>query len=462
MDAMHPIWHTPAAQEAAAAGHFGALIRMTRIARRLSLVRTGELVGYSASTLSRIETGQRRLTDVTQLRRFSDVLGIPPRLFGLAPTAAMAPAGAALPPSTPAPISVGEIMREGGDGSVRRREMLAGLVSITGVALAGAAGRLPGPPEVPLAEGLQPLLISEHSPELPPVGVQVLRRRLAAAHATFGACRYSDLAGDLPGVIATAHASLGEVAGEQHEQTAALLADAYSLASDLCSRLHDDALAWVTAERARAAAQISGDPTSIAEAARMASIALRRHGHHVTGTALLTSTAMSLGADSGDSDPGLLATYGSLLCTAAYTAAQYGSRSQALELIAEAESAAARLGGAQVPSTPFSPANVTIYQIGVHTALGDAGIALDHARKIDLRRIPTPERQARFCVDTARAWQRFGSTSNAFRSLQVAGRCAPEEVHRSSVRSLVVSLLDAPGPTPSGLREFAAHCGAVA
>jgi hypothetical protein len=104
---------------------------------------------------------------------------------------------------------------------------------------------------------------------------------------------------------------------------------------------------------------------------------------------------------------------------------------------------------------------VTIYQIGVHTALGDAGTALDHARKISLRGLPTPERQARFCVDTARSWQRFGSRSNCFQALQVADRCAPEELRRSSVRSLVVSLLDAPGPASSGLREFAVRCGAV-
>jgi hypothetical protein len=104
---------------------------------------------------------------------------------------------------------------------------------------------------------------------------------------------------------------------------------------------------------------------------------------------------------------------------------------------------------------------VTIYQIGVHTALGDAGTALGHARRIDLRSLPTPERQARFCVDTARAWQRFGRPGNAFQALQAADRCAPEELRRSSVRSLTVSLLDAPGPAPPGLREFAARIAAT-
>jgi transcriptional regulator with XRE-family HTH domain len=461
MDSTHPIWRTPAVQEAAAAEQFGAVIRMTRTARKLSLVRAGKLVGYSASTLSRIETGQRKLTDVRQLRRFADVLGIPPHLFGLTLPTGPRPAGAALLTSASAPTTVGGTPREGGDDPVRRRELLAGLVGVTGTAVLGAAARPAVLGAVPAVQQLQDLLAGGLNPALSPVGVPVLYGRLAAARATFYACRYHELARILPGVIATTQASLDEASGERHDQIAALFADAYCLASDLCSRLHDDALAWVTAERARSAAQASGDAASIAEAARMTSIAMRRHGHHDTATKLLTSTALDLGADSGEPAPGLLSSYGSLLCTAAYTAAQHGSRHQALELISEAGTAATRLGGARAPHTSFSPANVTIYQIGVHTALGDAGTALDHARKIDLRSLPTRERQARYCVDTARAWQRFGSPGNCFQALQAADRCAPEELRRSSVRSLIASLLDAPGPTPSGLREFAARCGAL-
>lgn len=431
MDATHPIWRTPAVQEAAAAGQFGGLIRMTRTAQRLSLVQAGQLVGYSASTLSRIETGQRKLADVTQLRRFAEALGIPAHLFGLTSLTAMSPVGAAPLPSPPAPTTVNGISREGGDDPVRRRELLAGLVSVTGTALLGVAARPPGAHAAPLTRHLQPLLINERSPVLPPVGVQVLRSQLADAHAMFRGCRYHELAGILPDVIVTAQASLDEATGQRHDQTAALLADAYSLASNLCTRLHDDALAWVTAERARSAAQASG-------------------------------TVLDLGAGSGKPAPELLATYGSLLCTAAYTAAQNGSRHHALDLITEAELAATRMGDAQVQHTPFSSTNATIYRIGVHTALGDAGTALDYARKINLRSVPTPERQARFCLDTARAWDRFGSPSNCFKALQTAERCAPEELRRSSVRSLIASLLDAPGPTPSGLRDLAARCGALA
>jgi Helix-turn-helix domain len=461
MDAAHPIWRTPAVQEAAAAGRFGALIRMTRTARQLSLVRAGELVGYSASTLSRIETGQRKFTDVTQMRRFADALGIPPHVFGLI-SAAETAVGAAFQPPAADPVTVGGTAREGGDDPMRRRELLGGLVGVTSATLLGAGAPSPAARSLPAAGQLRPLLAGSPDLGVLPADVQILRSRLAAAHATFSASRYGELAGILPGLIAAAQASAAEFAGEQREQAAALLAGAYSLASDLCIRLHDDALAWVTAERARSAAQASGDPASIAEAARRTSIAMRRHGHHDTAITLLARTAVDLGADSGKPAPGLLAAYGSLLCTAAYTAAQRGSRPQALELISEAATAATRLGTTRAPHIPFSSANVTSYQIGLHTALGDAGTALEHARKTDVRSLPTPDRQARFCLETARAWHRFGSTRNSFQALQAAVRCAPEDILRPSVRSLSASLLAAPGVPPAGLREFAARSGAVA
>lgn len=104
---------------------------------------------------------------------------------------------------------------------------------------------------------------------------------------------------------------------------------------------------------------------------------------------------------------------------------------------------------------------MAIYRIGVHTALGDAGTALTYARTIDLRSLPTPERQARFCLDTARAWDRYGNRAKCLTALQAAERCAPDELRRSSVRTLISSLLAAPGPTPAGLPELAARSGVL-
>jgi transcriptional regulator with XRE-family HTH domain len=131
MDAAHPMWRPPAVRQAAEAGQFGALIRMTRTARRLTLVQVGTLVGYSASTVSRIETGRRKLTDVTLLRRFADALGISPHLFGLTSPTGASPVGAASPRPALASTTVREALPEGGDDAVRRRELLAALVGVT-------------------------------------------------------------------------------------------------------------------------------------------------------------------------------------------------------------------------------------------------------------------------------------------------------------------------------------------
>ncbi len=98
---------------------------------------------------------------------------------------------------------------------------------------------------------------------------------------------------------------------------------------------------------------------------------------------MLTNTALALGADRGNPPPRVLAAYGSLLCTAAYACAQNGQVSRASDLITEAQAAAIRLGAARAEHSVFSRANVEVYQIGIHTALGDSAGALAHARAVD-------------------------------------------------------------------------------
>lgn len=449
MDATHPIWHTPAVRAAVAAGNFGTLIRVTRMAQNLTLTQAGQICGYSASTMSRIETGRQPLTDVTVLRRYAIAFGIPPQFFGLA-TPNPQPSGET---TACAATVCGTCVPENGDAPVRRRQLLTGLVGVTGATLLGIPSTASAARSTDLNQ-----LVATPGTVAQPVGHRALRSSLTSARSLYESCRYAELSSALPEIIAAAQSSRDAADGTLQESLFAVLADAYSLASSLCTRLNDDALAWVTADRARSAAQSSGNPASQAEAARTASISMRRHGHHATATSLLTETAIALDVDSGSSS--LLGTYGSLLCTASYTAAQAGDRSRALDLITEADQAARRIGALE-PSAGFTVAQVDVYQIGVRTALGDVGSALDFARRIDIRALPTAERQARFCVDTARAWQRFGDDHKCYHALRIAEHLAPEEVHRQSVRTLVSELLVTRRPTPTGLREFAVRIGAT-
>jgi hypothetical protein len=51
---------------------------------------------------------------------------------------------------------------------------------------------------------------------------------------------------------------------------------------------------------------------------------------------------------------------------------------------------------------------------GSVTALGDSAGALASARSVTQAELPTAERQARFCIDTARAWQQHGRPDQAY------------------------------------------------
>lgn len=92
-----PVWTAmPAIALAAGAGDFASILRIARTAAGLTLEEAGELAGYSASTLSRMETRPRRAWDVKELRRLAEVYGIPLTLFGLSTSTSERPALACL------------------------------------------------------------------------------------------------------------------------------------------------------------------------------------------------------------------------------------------------------------------------------------------------------------------------------------------------------------------------------
>ncbi|MGH3835403.1 MAG: hypothetical protein ACRDSF_06825, partial [Pseudonocardiaceae bacterium] len=131
------------------------------------------------------------------------------------------------------------------------------------------------------------------------------------------------------------------------------------------------------------------------------------------------------------------------LCTCAYNAAQASDRDRALELITEAEQAAARLPDRPVGGHPFTvtPAQVTLYHVGVHWSLGDAGAALHAGRGLHPGQFPTPERRGRPHTDMARAWWQWGKPEQTARALLAAHRQAPAEVRdRPAIRKIVTDL----------------------
>ncbi|OLZ50322.1 helix-turn-helix domain-containing protein [Amycolatopsis keratiniphila] len=465
MDALHPFWFTPEVLAAAAEGRYGQLARTVREARALTLAQVAEVCHLSISALSRMETGERSLVDIRYLRALSNALEIPAHLFGLAP----AGTGAAAPQNCAGMVTVG-VTTSGevdGDEAMRRRQVLAGLLGVT---ITGALPRVAG--AAPAAEeSLEALLLAKAQVPAVPVPLVSLYEALTKAQQAFERCEYAELSAALPRLIATAHASHDAAAGQLRERMSAALSHAYLLGSELAVKKHRGTVARVTADRSHHHAEASGDPLTIAASARAVAISMRRDAlatpdrldrdAGLSGAiGMLTTTALNLGADHGTPHAPVLAAYGSLLCTASYSAAQSGNPAQAISLIEEAEHAAGRLAPgttAGTGNTHLSEASVAVYRISVHNALGDPARALSFFDTVDPRKLPTAERRARCFIDGARAWKDHGNLDKATTALSQAFDCAPQELQRPSVSALIDSMLSTGGRIPAALPTLASR-----
>jgi hypothetical protein len=294
-----------------------------------------------------------------------------------------------------------------------------------------------------------------------PVPADKLRAAITAARGDFRDARYDRVTAALPKIIAAAQATRDSAGAGEQGEASGLLADAYVLAADFAVKVNDDPLSWTTSDRALQAAQASGDPLAVAYARRAVATAMRRAHHPGRAVDMLVRACRDIEPD-GNAGPDQLATYGNLLTVAAYTAATTGDRRAAGEYMAEAASAAARLGSTHSSRQPaFGQAGLTLYQVSIAQVLGNSGTAIEHARTVRAADIPTPERQGRYWVDVARAWNQWGKPEACYRALLAAERAAPAEVrYRPPVHRMTEDLLRAEGRVSlPGLRDFARRVG---
>lgn len=342
---------------------------------------------------------------------------------------------------------------------MRRRTLLTGLTSLAGTAALGRPARASAIGD-PL-QGLEHVLLAPPSTGIP-VGLPELGRDLAAARSDFDLGRYSDVAAGLPRLLCNAMAtSAAANSSRDIAATAALLAQIYVLASSLTVKFAHDQLAWTTADRAMQAAHSSGDALTQAAACRAWAIVLRRTGHAGTGKRLVLDTAASLQPDLR-LGPHYLSVYGSLLSTAAYTAAVDGDRATAHTLISEAVDAATRLDNdANSQSTGYGQTAVGLYRISIARVLGDSGTAIEVARQINPVIIALAERRAQYWSDVARAFHQWGKPAQCYRALLAAERTSPDEVrYRKQIQQITSSLLrDPEANTLRGLKAFAFRTG---
>ncbi|WP_405743012.1 XRE family transcriptional regulator [Streptomyces sp. NBC_01525] len=349
---------------------------------------------------------------------------------------------------------------EEGDDPVRRRELLATLAGATTSAVLGPPTGAHAAAK-PNLSGLEDMLLHrQHGQALTrdPTPAAVTAA-VNASRQDFSACRYDALARALPARIALAQA-LG--ADGHPEQAATAVAELYATTTRLCIKLGEDGLAAVTADRALTAALSGADALTVAEAHRMVSSAWRRQGHYARATDVAVTAAQQLTTDRTADAIERLSVQGNLYATAAYTAAKQGDRHTAYALIAEAQATAGQLGhDALLRGNVFGPSQVLLHQVSISHLLGDAGQAIEHARRIDAAALPTTERQARYWIDVARAFDQWGKPDRCYRALLAAEQAAAQEVRRGSVRTMAAGLMRHDRTLP-GIRAFAHRVGATA
>ncbi|WP_291408699.1 helix-turn-helix domain-containing protein [Actinophytocola sp.] len=436
-------------------GDVGQIVRAVRNANNLTLKDLADRCGYSIASVSRMERGKQPMRDVTMLRRFAEALRIPPTLLGLADTPSRSV------PFPPRAARVRSILAlDEGTDPMRRRTLLAGLTGLAGAAVLNAEARASAGIE-PI-KALENTLLNPSTPTGVPTTLTQLRQYAACARSVFQHGHYLDAVGHMPALLAAAAATRADVAGD--EDTAAAdgqLAEVYSLATQLLVKLGHDHLAWVAADRALQAAYSSGEVLTMATARRTQGVVLRRAGQADTAQQFMVDTAAALqpGLHQG---PEHLSVYGSLLATAAYTAAVDGNGANANALINEALNTADRFASdANHRYTAFGPTGVRLYQITIARVLGDPGTAIDVARQVNPATIPVAERRARYWSDVARSFDQWNKPAHTYRALLAAERAAPDEVrHRKPVQQITTNLLTHPkARTLPGLHKFARRVG---
>ncbi|MEV0090415.1 helix-turn-helix transcriptional regulator [Streptomyces sp. NPDC050738] len=404
-----PLWNSLRVRALVEARDSGGLVRVGREHRGWTQTDLAMRLGYSASTVCRLEKA-RRVRDLTVLQAAAGEVGVPEPVLSASLGLSGRQSTNMAPPEGPRTE----------EDPLRRRTLLA------------AAGLVaPAQLLVPLDDALA----SMPDPSGSPVPLDA---RIARARANFDAGQHAALLKALPALLGDAQ----HAARSRDDLAYARLSSCYSLTTEVLLKLGRYERARLAADRAAVYADVSGSPLAAAAAARELSMVLRHQDqpaaaqrHILDAVARIEATGLKTDAQAS--------AYAQMLCTTAYTAAVAHDRAQALDLIRDATRAARDLPDHPPAGRlfPVTPASVTLYSVGVHWALGDAGSALEAGRALQAGQFPTAERKGRMHTDLARSWWQLGKPEQTTAALLAAVRVSPSEVRdRPAIRGIVSKL----------------------
>ncbi|MDL4774240.1 MULTISPECIES: helix-turn-helix transcriptional regulator [Thermomonosporaceae] len=420
-------WQSPVVQALVDARDLGGVIRMAREHQGWRQADLGQAVGYSRSTISRLETSAAT-RDLVKARVVANRLEIPAEVF-----AQLVGIG-----QCPAVTVVASVAAAPEDDPMHRRSLLA------------AAGLA-----VPMSALLQ---VDDALAVLPEVQGAATPQRIASlltrARRRWDTGDLSALVRSLPELLAAAHQ-----AAEQSDDRAGyvLVASAYDLAAEALNKIGMGPQSRITADRATLFAARSEDVLAQAAAARTLGVVLRHEDRPRIAEQVTLQAAERIHA-AGLPTPEHAAAYAQMLCTSAYNTAQAGDN-RALDMIQDARAAARSLPQgtpALGRRTRIDSPQVALYEVSVHWALGDPEKALAVGHELKPAMFATPERRARLHTDMARAWWLRGRPEQTAQRLLAASREAAGEVRdRPAIRAMAQQVVARHGRV-AGARELTA------
>ncbi|MFE1781727.1 helix-turn-helix domain-containing protein [Streptomyces sp. NPDC059506] len=382
----------------------GRRIASHRKRRGLSQKEFAGLLGRSEAWVSQVERGVRRVDRMTVLEKVADVLQLP-----LAELAAEAPVVASVAGGEP-------------PGTDRLRLVLSA------------------------AHSLKALLGDHEPPDVP-----ALRAEVDRAWTLTHAGDYADLSELLEQLVPRLESAVRSAPEPDRPELFRLLATMYHSCSAALANAGETDAAWIAADRAVTAAERAGDPLLVAAGAFRLSIVFLGARHYGQAAESSGSAAEALAPLAAHGRPEAVALRGALTLQRAVAAARLEQAEDAYAYLREAREAAERVGeGRNDYNTEFGPTNVSLHEVAVAVALGDAGAALRAADTVDVSGL-SPERQVRFRIDVARAHTQRRQVTDAVSALVRAHQLSPEIVRAMPItKQLVSDLLAMSGPSPSG------------
>jgi hypothetical protein len=301
---------------------------------------------------------------------------------------------------------------------------------------------------------------SEHEHE---ADLGYLRARARSAYRSYQETRYDATGSILPGLIRGAE--MADRAGSASPAVGQVRVLVYDTAAALLSRVGEPFLAWAAADRARSAAEYSGDGLLAAACAWRLSYMVTGRRFPEQALELAMTAAAALERAMRAPSPGQLTVYGALHLAAATAAAACYDRATTASLLITARGIAERTGETNHMGTAFGPVNVAIHTISASLKLGDARTATETGEALHLAALPVGlvGRRTQVNLDLARAYAMSRKDAAAVNLLLAAERLSPQLVrYDQATRDLLTELLRSEHrPSTPELRPLARRAGVI-